>query len=163
MKKGSSLIEVAIASLIIITALIVFLIISSNYLRTLKNAEELFILNSLAFEGTELLTGLRNKLIETTYEKEGLSITTPPNWRGNYCLNFDANINKIQLDSTFPCQVKFLGDQPNIQYYRILKIDLKTHKDTTYLLVTSTVTSTIWPSPPIEINKILTPWHPSFQ
>jgi Tfp pilus assembly protein PilV len=67
MKKGVSLPEISIALLIIVISLVVFLTLASNYLRTVKNASELFIMNSLAQEGLELAIAWRNKQIEAPF------------------------------------------------------------------------------------------------
>jgi len=150
MKKGVSLPEISIALLIIAVSLVVFLTLASNYLRTVKNASELFIMNSLAQEGLELAIAWRNKQIEIPFG----STTSSPRISGNYCISFIGNNINLQ-PSPRPCPVSFLGRSPNINYYRIL--NFQTIGNVIY--VTSSVNSSIWRSPPIQLNTILTPWH----
>jgi prepilin-type N-terminal cleavage/methylation domain-containing protein len=150
MKKGVSLPEISIALLIIAISLVVFLTLASNYLRTVKNASELFIMDSLAQEGLELAIAWRNKQIEVPFG----STTPPPTINGNYCISFSGNNINLQR-SPRPCQVSFLGPSPNINYYRILNF----RTDSNIISVVSSVNSSIWRSPSIELNTILTPWH----
>jgi hypothetical protein len=150
MNKGVSFAEVCIAIFIIAVSLVVFLNLALNYLRTVKNANELFIMNSLAQEGLELAIAWRNKNVETPFG----SPATPPQINGSYCISFSGgNINLQPSGSS--CQVSFLGQPPNIRYYRIL--NFQTINDIIY--VTSSVNSSVWRSPLIQLNTILTPWH----
>jgi outer membrane cobalamin receptor len=154
MNKGVSFAEVSIAIFIIAVSLVVFLNLALNYLRTVKNANELFIMNSLAQEGLELAIAWRNKNVEAPF---GSSVY-PPTINGNYCISFSGgNINLQPSGSS--CQVSFLGQPPNIRYYRILNFQTDVNNA---ISVTSSVTSTIWKSPPIQLNTILTPWHTVF-
>jgi hypothetical protein len=150
MNKGVSFAEVSISLLIIIISLVVFLALASNYLRTVKNANELFILNSLAHEGIELAIAWRNKSVEIPFG----STVSSPSVNGSYCLSLIGGNIVLSGPSSF-CQVSFLGQSPNINYYRILKF--QTINNVIY--VTSSVNSSIWRSPLIELNTILTPWH----
>jgi type II secretory pathway pseudopilin PulG len=153
MKKGVSLPEISIALLIIVISLVVFLTLASNYLRTVKNASELFIMNSLAQEGLELAIAWRNKQIEIPFG----STTSPPRISVNYCISFSVSDNDIKLQPPgSSCEVSFLGQRPNIRYYRILNFQTDGNN---VISVTSFVTSTIWKSPSIQLNTILTPWH----
>jgi hypothetical protein len=152
MNKGVSFAEVCIAIFIIAVSLVVFLNLALNYLRTVKNANELFIMNSLAQEGLELAIAWRNKSVEVPLTPE--APVAPPTIGGSYCIFFsDDNINLQQSGSS--CPVSFLGQQPNITYYRIL--NFQTINDVIY--VTSSVNSSLWRSPLIQLNTILTPWH----
>jgi hypothetical protein len=152
MKKGVSLPEISIALLIIVISLVVFLTLASNYLRTVKNASELFIMNSLAQEGLELAIAWRNKQIEIPFG----STTSSPRINDNYCIYFIGNNINLQSSLGQPCEVSFLGQRPNIRYYRILNFQTNGNN---VIYVTSSVTSNVWKSPPIQLNTILTPWH----
>jgi type II secretory pathway pseudopilin PulG len=150
MNKGVSFVEISIALLIISISLIIFLTLASNYLRTIKNATELFVMNSLAQEGLELAIAWRNKNVEVSFA----SLMTPPSINGNYCIFFSGNNINLQQSGS-PCQVSFLGQSANIKYNRIL--NFQTNNNVIY--VTSLVNSSIWKSPAIKLNTILTPWH----
>jgi hypothetical protein len=150
MNKGVSLLEVSVALLIITTSLIVFLDLATNYLRTVKNANELFVMYVLSYEGIELAIAWRNKAVEVPFS----SSAYPPNINDSYCISFSGGNINLQ-SSKSPCPVSFLGQPPNIRYYRIL--NFQTINNIIY--VTSSVTSTIWKSPSIQLNTILTPWH----
>jgi hypothetical protein len=155
MNKGVSFAEVSIALLIITISVVVFLALASNYLRTIKNASELFIMNSLAQEGLELAIAWRNKSVEVPLTPE--APVAPPTIGGSYCIFFNGdNINLQQSGS--PCPVSFLSQPPNINYYRIL--NFQTINNVIY--VTSSVNSAIWRSPLIQLHTILTPWHTVF-
>jgi hypothetical protein len=150
MNKGVSFAEISIAILIIVISLVVFLNLASNYIRTVKNVSELFIMNSLAQEGLELAIAWRNKAVEVPFA----SFATLPSINGNYCISFSGNNINLQSQSS-PCQVSFLGQSPNINYYRILNFQTISN----VINVTSSVNSSFWRSPLIQLNTILTPWH----
>jgi len=154
MKQGVSLLEASIALLIIIVALVVFLTLASNYLRTVRYATELYVMNSLAQEGLELVIAWRNKKIEVPFEE---TVVLPP-VNGSYCISFSNNNINLQPSGS-PCTVSFLGQRPNINYYRIL--NFSTNND--IISVTSSINSSIWRDPFIQLNIKLTPWHIIFQ
>jgi hypothetical protein len=154
MNKGVSLVEVSIALLIITISLVVFLTLASNYIRTVKTINELFIMNFLAQEGLELVIAWRNKQVEAPFG----SFIAPPTINGAYCISFSNNDINLQPSGS-PCKISFLGESPNINYYRIL--NFQTINNVIY--VTSSVNSSIWKSPLIQLHTILTPWHIVFQ
>jgi Tfp pilus assembly protein PilV len=88
MNKGVSLLEVSVALLIITTSLIVFLDLATNYLRTVKNANELFVMNVLSYEGIELAIAWRNKAVEVPFS----SSAVPPNINDRYCISFSGGL-----------------------------------------------------------------------
>ncbi len=110
MKKGSNFPEIMISLLIISVAIIIFLKISTDYIRTLVFAKEMFLLNSALHEKYQLVIAYRNKVLE----KGTSSIEIQP---GNYCFNFDTSSLKIVVSSGSSCPYYFLkGNSPNINY-----------------------------------------------
>ena len=155
MKKGVSLVEVSISLLIIVTSLIVFLSLSSNYLITVRNSIDLYTMGVLAQEGLELAYGWRNKSVEVDFG----DLINPPQINGNFCINFSNNNINLSLSQN-PCPINFIGQSPPITYYRILNFRTDSNK---LIYVTSSVNSSLRNLNNVSLRIILTPWHVIFR
>ena len=132
--KGTSYGELMIVLLIVGLALIPILKISSDYLRTLVFAREMFVINSYLQSKYQMLIAYRNKWLEKNFET-----TTPPvtEWfqSGNYCINFSTTTQKITT-STPPCQANLISGKsiPGLSYY----INIEANTNTAQIKVIAT-------------------------
>jgi Tfp pilus assembly protein PilV len=151
MKKGTSFAEIMIALLIISVALIIFLKITADYIRTLVFAKEMFVLNSVLQEKHQLVIAYRNKLLEKE-RPESVFITS-----GNICIEFNTSTSKISTSTpSLSCSYIFLnGRRVPINY--IVNISLPTASSARVLTRAST---TIPFQLEVELEGFLTKWHP---
>ncbi len=157
MKRGTSFPEIMIALLIISTALVIFLKIAGDYIRTLVFAKEMFVLNSTLQEKYQLLIAYRNKMLERDFTAAGPPVITETLPSGNFCLYFNPATSKINISSP-PCWHKFLNNNdPNINYI----VNVINSGDLSTINISASSTKPF----KLEVNLggFLTRWHPLFQ
>ncbi len=157
MKRGTSFVEIMIALLIISAGLIGILEISTNYIKTLVFAKEMFVLNSALQEKYQFLIAYRNKMLEKDFTRQGPGFAREKLPTGNFCLEFDRNNSKINTSSP-PCRYNFLnGNNSNINYF----INVVNSEDLSIVNVFASSSKSF--KLEVNLNGFLTRWHPLFQ
>lgn len=164
--KGTTFGEMMIVFLIIATALIIFLRITSDYIRTLVFAKEMFIMESLLQEKYQMLIAYRNKLLEQGYQQGGGLLQTNFSFNsGNFCIDFNTSTKKIDLKSCSGEEAKFInGKIVPIKYWIFISATNDYVSSTIYASNPKILISII-PKKTLELTLwgFITPWHPSFQ
>jgi hypothetical protein len=113
--KSFSIPEILLIFFIINTTLIVFLRLSSDYLKTLVFSKELFILNSALNEKYQMAIAYKNLAYA---DKNTTSLVFDTGTNINYCFEFDtSNYRIITSTASDYCEYKFLnGEKPGINY-----------------------------------------------
>lgn len=134
--KGTSYGELMIVLLIVGLALIPILKISSDYLRTLVFAREMFVINSYLQSKYQMLIAYRNKWLEKDYEPRA-GFPEIREWfeGGNYCIDFNTTTQEITT-STPPCQANLISGKsiPGLSYY----INIEANTNTAQIKVIAT-------------------------
>lgn len=162
--KGTTFGELMIVFLIISVALIIFLRIASDYIRSLVFAKEMFIMESLLQEKYQMLIAYRNKLLERDYGPEGLTQVSFNFSTGNYKIEFNTTTEKINLTpSTSDQTFKFItGKETNFKYLINLQNNGNYVSSTIYIYSPKIRQNLLSPLK-LYLQGIITPWHPAFQ
>ncbi len=156
--KGTSFGEIMIVFLIISVALIVFLRITSDYLKSLIFVKEFFVLNSLLQSKYQLLIAYRNKALERPFGVETIEPAIWPNFPNNFCINFNTSTRKIEVNSASFCEFKLInGQKLNYATYTISS----TSSNDYYIFSISAYDRFRRISSEIK-NIYITRWHPAF-
>jgi len=156
--KGTSFGEIMIVFLIISVALIVFLKITSDYLKSLVFVKEFFILNSLLQSKYQLLIAYRNKALERPFGVETVEPAIWPNFTNNFCIDFNTSTGKINVNSGSNCEFKLInGLRLNYATYTINSTSFNDY----YIFSISAYDRLRRISSEIE-NIYITRWHPAF-
>jgi hypothetical protein len=156
--KGTSFGEIMIVFLIISVALIVFLRITSDYLKSLVFVKEFFILNSLLQSKYQLLIAYRNKALERPFGGETIQTAVWPSFPNNFCIDFDASTGKINVNSASTCEFKLInGLRLNYAKYTISSAPFNDY----YIFSIRAYDRLRRISSEIE-NIYITKWHPAF-
>ncbi|MDT7868454.1 MAG: hypothetical protein RQ894_01380 [Candidatus Pacebacteria bacterium] len=156
--KGTSFGEIMIVFLIISVALIVFLKITSDYLKSLVFVKEFFILNSLLQSKYQLLIAYRNKALERPFGVETVEPAIWPNFTNNFCIDFNISTGKINVNSGSNCEFKLInGLRLNYATYTINSTSFNDY----YIFSISAYDRLRGISSEIK-NIYITKWHPAF-
>lgn len=146
---GLSFSEVVIAFTIISTLFVTFLGLTYNYFIILVTAKERLIALSLAQEGLELATALRNKQYEKTYTNNWLGVET----NKQYCIDFNTSSGKIITSTPLQSQPNgcvVFNSQSN-KFERLISYS----ETDPLIIITSTVT---FGNQSISLDTVLTDW-----
>jgi type II secretory pathway pseudopilin PulG len=158
MKKSFTLPELSVAILIISVALLVFLVLSSNFIFNLVNAKKIFLLMQTNQSALEFLIAFRNKSLETT---DFDSIQWFNNLgSGKYCLKINKTagfVSSINLEnSSQPCLFRFIFLNTPFKIFHYFDINIQ--NNFAYITSTSYMSDRILPKS--DLSLILTNWHP---
>jgi hypothetical protein len=156
--KGTSFGEIMIVFLIISVALIVFLKITSDYLKSLVFVKEFFILNSILQSKHQLLIAYRNKALERPFGGETVQTADWPNFPDNFCIDFNTSTGKINVNSSLSCEFNLInGISLNYATYTITS----TSSNDYYIFYIRAYDRLRGISSEIK-NIYITKWHPAF-
>jgi len=156
--KGTSFGEIMIVFLIISVALIVFLRITSDYLKSLVFVKDFFILNSLLQSKHQLLIAYRNKALEEPFMVETIAPAQWPIFPSNFCILFNTSTKKIDITSSSNCSFTFIDGTSlrNVTY------TISAYSDPDYYIFDIKAYDRLR-GINSEINRLyITKWHPSF-
>lgn len=156
MKKGTTFGELMIVLLIIIPALIIFLRLTFDYLKTLVFSRELFILNSILHSKYQFLIAYRNKALEQPFMWTSIQQVPMPNFNFN-CIQFDTENGRFVTSSEPECRERIGNLEIN---YRITTSSLSNVG--VNIRITGNV-KTQFGGINAVLQGILTRWHPAIQ
>lgn len=155
--RGTSFGELMIVFLIISVGLIIFLKISSDYIKSLVFAKDLFVLNSLLHEKYQFLIAYRNKSLEREFLGETISIVPMPSFNFR-CIDFNTSTGNFDVSNSSNCQVRLISGKNLPLGYAIVVQPLN---DSSYQIqITGSIRK--WHLT-TTLEGILTPWHPAIQ
>lgn len=156
--RGTSFGELMIVFLIISVGLIIFLKISSDYIKSLVFAKDFFVLNSLLHEKYQFLIAYRNKILEREFLGETISIVPMPSFNFR-CIDFNTSTGYFVTSSPPDnCQVRLISGKNLPLGYAIVVQSLN---DSSYQIQINGSISKWHLITTLE--GILTPWHPAIQ
>lgn len=162
--KGTTFGELMIVFLIISVALIVFLKIASDYIRSLVFAKEMFIMESLLQEKYQMLIAYRNKMLEKNFEASGLSQNPFSFTDSRYAIEFNTTTGKITLMPISADQsLKFITGATTDFKYLVNIQNNGNYVSTTISIYTPKIRQNLFSPLKLYFQGIITPWHPAFQ
>lgn len=153
--EGTTFPEMMIILFIIGVVLIAFLKMTSDYIRSLVFAKELFILESALQEKYQLLIAYRNKWLEQDFTLSGPQGSTSNFFSGNYCIVFSAG--SINLSSGSNCSYRFLNGASSTIIYTV---NLSVSGDLTSVNIKGSLPLYKFNT---QLSGFLTRWHPFLQ
>ncbi len=158
MKKAFSLIEAMIALAILVLSVTVLTNIGINYFFLLNSIRQRYVALNLAQEGLELAFALRNKQIENGERTNWLGVTKA----GNYCLSFNTSTKSIEVNPASQSN----GCEVYKGYYRLVNYQDFQNPSNSDLTNTTTIAVKViskvqFLNNQIELNSVITKWHPN--
>jgi type II secretory pathway pseudopilin PulG len=156
MKKGFTLAELIIVSVILILSITMLMSFAFVYLSTLNSIKIRYLALNVAQTGIEYIIALRNKQIETNSSPwAGVSQS------GNYCLSFNTTTRQINVTTTtnsLGCQTEIPGYTRLISYSDFQNLTTNLINATSIRAVSEVYFREGRDS--IKLDIVLTKWHP---